>query len=202
MQLSPPFRRAIPEDAQAMAELVNMAGDGLPLYLWSKMAEPGEDAWEVGRRRARRDSGSFSYVNTVMLEQKGRPVACLIGYRLPDAPEPIDYEKMPAMFVGMQELENLAPKTWYVNVVATYPELRGKGLGTSLLSLAEDIAIDTGASGHEHHRRGFERRRPQALRANRLSRSGDAEGGQGELEKSDGKLGLACEGLLTGTVPL
>ena len=130
-----------------MAELVNMAGDGLPLYLWGKMAEPGEDAWEVGRRRARRDGGSFSYVNTVMMEQKGRPVACLIGYRLPDAPEPIAYEKMPAMFVGMQELENLAPKTWYVNVVATYPELRGKGLGTSLLSLAEDIAIDTGASG-------------------------------------------------------
>jgi ribosomal protein S18 acetylase RimI-like enzyme len=147
MQLSPPFRRATPDDAQTMAELVNMAGDGLPLYLWGKLAQPGEDAWEVGRRRARRDSGSFSYVNTVMLEQKGRPVACLIGYRLPDTPEPIDYEKMPAMFVGMQELENLAPKTWYVNVVATYPELRGKGLGTSLLSVAEDIAIDTGASG-------------------------------------------------------
>ena len=33
------------------------------------------------------------------------------------------------MFVPLQELENLAPGTWYVNVLAAYPEHRGKGHG-------------------------------------------------------------------------
>jgi hypothetical protein len=37
-----------------LAELVNHAGEGIPLYLWDQMAEPGEAAWDVGRRR---DSG-------------------------------------------------------------------------------------------------------------------------------------------------
>ena len=54
MTLDPPFRRAAIEDAPILAELVNYAGDGLPLHLWSKMAAPGESAWDVGRRRAAR----------------------------------------------------------------------------------------------------------------------------------------------------
>ena len=38
------------------------------------------------------------------------------------------------------QLEALAPGSWYLNVLATYAEHRGKGLGSALLSHAEDIA--------------------------------------------------------------
>jgi GNAT superfamily N-acetyltransferase len=100
------------------------------------MAEEGETARDVGQRRARREEGSFSYRNAIIAEEDGRPAACLIGYALPDAPEPIGYDTMPAMFVPMQELENLAPGTWYVNVLAAYPEFRGRGIGAGLLALA------------------------------------------------------------------
>ncbi|WP_119462834.1 GNAT family N-acetyltransferase [Rhodospirillaceae bacterium SYSU D60014] len=145
--LPSPFRRATPDDAQALAELINFAGEGLPLYLWESMAEPGESAWDVGRRRASRDEGSFSYRNAVVSEANGRIVACLIGYPLPEMPEPIDRSQMPAMFVPLQELENLAPGTWYVNVLATYPEDRGRGHGTALLRLAEELATACGKPG-------------------------------------------------------
>ncbi len=147
ISLNPPFRAATPEDAAALAELINFAGEGLPVYLWEKMAEPGETVWDVGRRRARREEGGFSYRNAVVVEQEGAVVASLIGYALPDAPEPIDYDEMPAMFVPVQELENLAPGTWYVNVLAAYPEQRGKGHGTALLGQAERIAAAAGKSG-------------------------------------------------------
>ena len=130
-----------------MADFVNMAGEGLPLYLWGKMAEPGESPWDVGRRRAQRDSGGFSFLNAIMLDEGQKSVACLIGYPLLEKPEPIDYATMPAMFVGMQELENLAPGTWYVNVLAADPEHRGKGYGARLLKLAEEIAADAGLGG-------------------------------------------------------
>lgn len=136
---SPPFRPAVIEDAPILAELVNYAGEGLPLYLWGKMAAAGESAWDVGRRRAARDEGSFSYRNATMIEHDGRCAGCLIGYKIPDDPEPIA-PGMPAMFVPMQELENLAPGTWYVNVLAVLPQFRGHGLGTKLLALADAIA--------------------------------------------------------------
>jgi ribosomal protein S18 acetylase RimI-like enzyme len=51
------------------------------------------------------------------------------------------------MFVPLQELENLAPGTWYVNVLAAYPEMRGQGLGTALLALADKLAADTDRRG-------------------------------------------------------
>ncbi len=145
--LEPPFRRATPDDAHALAELINFAGEGLPSYLWQQMAEPGESVWDVGRRRARREERGFSYRNAVVLERDGQVAACLIGYPLPERPEPIDYDRMPAMFVPLQELENLAPGTWYVNVLATYPEHRGSGYGTRLLELAERLATAAGSRG-------------------------------------------------------
>lgn len=147
IELGPPFRYARPDDAPALAELINFAGEGLPFYLWTNMAEPGESAWEVGRRRALREVGSFSYRNAVVVEAGGHTLASLVGYALPDVPEPIDYDQMPPMFVPLQELENLAPGTWYVNVLATYPRYRGQGYGTRLLGIADRLAAAAGRTG-------------------------------------------------------
>lgn len=147
IDLAPPFRAATPDDAAHLAEFINMAGEGLPLYLWTKMADTGEEPWAVGRQRAQRTEGGFSYKNAVVMEADGRVAAGLISYKLPDEPAPIDYDTMPAMFVPLQELENMAPGTWYLNVLATYPEFRGQGLGTRLLAVAEQLAAAAGAKG-------------------------------------------------------
>jgi ribosomal protein S18 acetylase RimI-like enzyme len=146
MIIEPPFRRATPADARALADFVHFASQGLALHLWTRAAGPGGDPWAVGRERAARESGAFSYRNAVMMELDGRPAACLIGYPLPDAAEPIAAD-MPPMFVPLQELENLAPGTWYVNVLAAYPEQRGKGCGAALLALADRIAAEGGRRG-------------------------------------------------------
>lgn len=147
IELTPPFRPGTLGDAVALTELVNFAGEGLPLYLWDRLKQPGETAWDVGRSRAAREAGSFSYRNAIVAEIDGKCAACLIGYAQPDSPEAIDYEKTPPMFVPLQELENLAPGTWYVNVLAVYPEYRGQGLGTKLLRIAEELASQSGKSG-------------------------------------------------------
>jgi len=146
IQLKPPLRPAVIDDADALAELVNYAGEGLPLYLWTTLAAPGEEAWDVGRRRAAREDGSFSYRNAVIIESEGQCAGALIGYEIPDAPEPVSPE-MPAMFVPLQELENLAPATWYVNVLAVRPQFRKLGLGTELLGVAQHTAEVLGKRG-------------------------------------------------------
>lgn len=145
-KLKPPFRHAIIDDAPVLAELVNYAGEGLPHYLWGTLAESGEDAWDVGRRRAARDDGSFSYRNAAIIERDEHCAGCLIGYEISDDPEPIA-DDMPAMFVPLQELENLVPGTWYVNVLAVRPQFRGHGLGTQLLDLADKTAQSLGKRG-------------------------------------------------------
>ena len=139
--LAPPFRQATPADAGALADFVDFASEGLALQVWSRIAGPGGDAWAVGRERARRETGSFSYRNALVVETERGIAAGLIGYPLPDQPAAIAPDT-PAMFVPLQELENLAPGSWYVNVLAAYPEHRGKGLGTALLALADDIAAE------------------------------------------------------------
>ena len=140
-------RPAKPSDADAMAQLVNMAGEGLPYYLWEKMAGDGESPWDIGRARARRDEGAFSWRNTHVIECDDRVVAALVGYPLADSPEPVDYASMPPLFAPMQELEDQAPGTWYVNVLATLPEYRGRGLGSRLLTLSQDLAVRDGSVG-------------------------------------------------------
>lgn len=57
------FRPATKTDAAVLAKLVNYAGEGMPLYLWTKLAKDGEDPWNVGRARAAREEGAFSYRN-------------------------------------------------------------------------------------------------------------------------------------------
>src|SRR5262245_36217480 len=110
IELELPFRRAAPADAAALADFVNFASHGLALYLWSRTAGPGGDPWAVGRERATREGGAFTYRNTVLMDVDGRAAAGLIGYPLADVPEPVPRD-MPAMFVPLQELENLAPGT-------------------------------------------------------------------------------------------
>lgn len=140
------FRPARIDDAAVLAELVNYAGEGLPLYLWGKLTAAGETAWDVGRQRAARETGSFSYRNATIIEHAGHAAGTLIGYAIPKVVEPMPSD-MPAMFVPLQELENLAPGTWYVNVLAVLPLYRSLGLGTEMLRLADNVGREKGCRG-------------------------------------------------------
>lgn len=139
------FRTASAEDAEALVDLILMAGDGLPEYLWQLMAEPGEDLRSVGRRRARRDEGGFSWRNALVAETPEKHViAGLLGYPLPDVPEPVELDSLPAPVRPLVALEQRVPGSWYINVVATRPEWRRQGLAQRLMKEAERQAHATG----------------------------------------------------------
>ncbi len=140
------IRIATPEDAESLVRFVGWAGEGMAELVWAGMAEPGQSVADVGHERARREEGSFSYRNAMILEDDGAPVSGIIGYSLPDDPVEIG-PGFPAAFVPLQELENMAPGHWYVNVLATVPDRRGQGLGGRLLAHAEGVAKDQGCPG-------------------------------------------------------
>ena len=156
------LRAATKSDAHHLAHLINYAGEGIPLYFWQKTAKNGEDPWEIGKSRAMREDGSFSYRNTTIAEIDGKVAGCLVTYVLDEDPEPIDYENMPPIFVPIQELEDSAPLTQYVSVLASYPEYRNLGIGSRLLEVAEDLAENRDMSlivsdGNPDARRLYER---------------------------------------------
>lgn len=139
------LRPARKEDARALAELIDIAGEGFGTYLWSQSAAPGESALDVGMRRAQRDGGGFSYRNATLAEIDGRVAGLLLGYRLADPYETGDLNALPELVRPLVELESVAPTSWYINALAAFPEYRNRGLGTLLLAEAERIARKTRA---------------------------------------------------------
>ena len=138
-------RKAKPDDAGALAYLINLAGGGLPKYLWGQMANEGENALDIGRQRAVRETGGFSYKNAIVREVEGRVAAMLLGEQLPDPYEAGDLTSIPEIVRPAIELESLAPGSWYINAIAAFPEFQSRGFGTDLLKLAEQLALGLGA---------------------------------------------------------
>jgi ribosomal protein S18 acetylase RimI-like enzyme len=141
-----PFRRATLSDVTELAELVEFASEGLALCLWTQLASAGGDPWEVGRKRVSSEIGGVSYRHALIAERAGKTIGALLGYPLPDEPEPID-RGLPALLVPLHDLMNLAPGTWYLHALAAHPEHRGGGIGTALLAQADKLAASAGAPG-------------------------------------------------------
>ena len=146
IDLPPPFRLATAADADGLVDFVDFAGEGLASHIWARNVPEGESVRDVGRRRALREEGSFSYRNAVVADEGAGAIAALIGYALSDEPEPIGPD-FPPMFVPLQELENMACGTWYVNVIAAYPDHRGQGFGTRLIEIADRLSKEVGRRG-------------------------------------------------------
>jgi ribosomal protein S18 acetylase RimI-like enzyme len=143
--LQPPLRRATRRDALALAELTDYAGHGIPGYLWSRSAEKGQPPIEVGIERVLREEANFSYRNAVVAEVDGRVAAALLAYRLPEHSY-VNLDELPDLLRPLEELEQKVPGTFYINILAAYPEYRGQGLGTTLLEAARALASEAGCN--------------------------------------------------------
>lgn len=133
------IRPASKSDAPHMCTFIDMAGNGLAGALWLDLAATGQSILEIGRSRAIRDSGDFSWRNTHILEIDGEP-AGMMGFRVPDPYHPPEVSALHRVVRPLVELEALAAGSWYLNALAIYPEFRSRGLGK-----AEALARDAGA---------------------------------------------------------
>jgi ribosomal protein S18 acetylase RimI-like enzyme len=56
----------------------------------------------------------------------------------------VNLNELPDLLRPLEELELKVPGTFYINALATYPEYRGLGLGTTLLEAAHALASEAG----------------------------------------------------------
>ncbi|WP_137702329.1 GNAT family N-acetyltransferase [Marimonas lutisalis] len=139
--LDPPFRLGRATDASALAQLINLAGEGLPEYLWAEEAGTVEAGWELGRAYQAEKAKDG---RVVVADEGDGPIAALMGYSIPEYPDPVPADA-PPLYRPMLELEALAPKSWFIESLACFPEHRGRGLGSRLLDIAVTIGRDKDA---------------------------------------------------------
>lgn len=137
------IRPARPDDALFLAKLIDIAGEGIPAWLWSRQSAPGQTPLEIGQARAARETGGFSYRNAAVAVEDGAPVGMLLSYRIEAAPDD-DPDDLPAPIAPFVALEARSVGTWYVNALAVSPGHRGRGIGRALLDFAETLAREAG----------------------------------------------------------
>lgn len=140
------IRHAQPSDARELAKLIDIAGEGLAMHLWSQSAAENQTPLEFGMNKAQNTTGGFSYRNAWIWEEETRVMGMLLAYPLDDPYVIENIHAFPEVVRPLIELEAEAPGSFYINGLATFPEFRGRGIGLQLLKLAEHKAPDFACS--------------------------------------------------------
>lgn len=133
------IRPAFKSDCRRIAEFYRISSDGVADYIWTKLAQPGEDILDVGRRRYEREGTPFSYQNCKMVELNGTVVGMLVAFPMVVAKG--DKETDPVLFPYSLLEED---QSYYICGMAVEEEQRGQGIGTMLLEEAERTAARLG----------------------------------------------------------
>ena len=142
-QSIPRIRAATVMDARNLARLINIAGEGIPNWLWTRDCIEGQTPLDVGTERATRSRGGFSFANALIEDLGDIPVGMVLSYAIDTAPDgsPDDLPPPIAPFIA---LEKQSVGTWYINALAVFAEYRGGGTGSRLLLATESLARSQG----------------------------------------------------------
>ena len=137
------IRHAGPSDARDLAKLIDIAGEGIPYWLWTRACVEGQHPLEIGMERARRTYGGFSFRNALIAELSSQPMGMVLSYAITEAP-PEDPDDLPAPIAPFVALEKLSIGTWFINALAVFDGGQNRGIGTRLIAAAEDLARANG----------------------------------------------------------
>jgi ribosomal protein S18 acetylase RimI-like enzyme len=140
------IRQATKQDCLSIAELALIAGDGIPAFFWRQAKNPGQALADVGAQKAASETENFSYRNVQLATVDDTIAGMLLAYRLPEPGNAEELTGFPEFIWPLIELERCVPGSFYLNMLATYPEFRNRGVGTRLLAYANRMAADTGCA--------------------------------------------------------
>jgi len=134
------FVPARKEDAGIIARLYQISADGVADYIWTTLAEPGEDPLDVGTRRYARTGTAFSYESCTLAKVGNEIAGMLVAFPMHvDPGAERDPDPILAPYATLEE-----DNSYYICGVALFPEFRGAGLGRRLMALAEAQARSRG----------------------------------------------------------
>ncbi|MCW8878124.1 MAG: GNAT family N-acetyltransferase [Kangiellaceae bacterium] len=134
------IRSAIKSDCHDLAELINLAGDGIPEYIWSQLADSGQLPIHIGAMRAMQETSGFSYTNAKIIEIDGKVAGGIISYQLANPYSLEDLNDYPKFIRPLIELEAEVAGSWYINAIATFKEYQSRGLATEMIKETKKLA--------------------------------------------------------------
>jgi GNAT superfamily N-acetyltransferase len=137
-----PARRS---DSRIIAELFEIASDGVASYIWSTLQAdyPDLPLLEIGRRRYEREGTPFSHQNCLLAEHEGEVRGMMHAYPV-DAPTDPSPGEQPVDPVLKPYSELEAPGSLYIAGMAVLPGFRSQGLGARFLEAARERAQELG----------------------------------------------------------
>lgn len=122
--------------------MYRISSDGVADYIWSTLAQPGEDLLDIGQRRYEREDTDFSYKNCTMAVSGDEVVGMMVAFPM-QANEDHD-EDIDPVLTPYSKLEE--PNSYYICGVAVISDQRGRGIGSRFMALAEKHALEKGFS--------------------------------------------------------
>jgi ribosomal protein S18 acetylase RimI-like enzyme len=148
------FRAATVKDCYTMAQLFQIAADGVVDYIWHTLeAEyPGLTPLQIGATRYANPDSLFSYKNAIFAEQKGEITGMMLTFPIepagaeaaatPPSEFPAPKDSAEPDVLAPYALEK--PDTWYICALAVFPEFRNQGIGTQFIQQAHHQAAARG----------------------------------------------------------
>jgi GNAT superfamily N-acetyltransferase len=133
-------------DAAGLAVLADIAGHGLPSWLWHRAREKEgyNSVMEVGRERVLSDDHVLSHRQMTAAKVDGELAGMLLDYALNEPNSVTDIAESGPVIGPLLKLENRVSGSWYVNMLAVFRQFRGQGIGRKLLGEAERRAMAEG----------------------------------------------------------
>jgi ribosomal protein S18 acetylase RimI-like enzyme len=137
------FRSAVRADAREIARLFQISSEGASDYIWSQIAEPGQDLLDVGAIRYARDDVDFSYQNCLIAEADGQVIGMMHSYAMRQ--DPLAVPTTDPVLAPYADME--VPDTLYISSLALHEGWRNRGLGKQFLTHAQERADRLGLNG-------------------------------------------------------
>ncbi len=129
------FRPAIKADCRTIAKLYSISSDGVSDYIWTKLAEPGEDIIDVGQRRYEQEDSVFSYKNCTVATCGKQVIGMLVAFPFFSSEGEEELDPILAPYNRLEE-----DNSFYICSMSVLPEFRGQGIGHKFLMIAERLA--------------------------------------------------------------
>ena len=127
------YRAAVKQDARRIAQLYSVASDGVSDYIWSKLAQPGDNLLDIGQQRYERRNTPFSFENCLVAElEVPEVIAVLLAFEMKADNDYVETDPVLKPFWLLEE-----PDSFYIAGVAVDARYRRLGIGGMLLEMAE-----------------------------------------------------------------
>ena len=131
------IRPARPDDLGAMPELFRAASNGASDYFVKQMGEADDSPLQSFERMFCDPDGDYSYTKCWIAEIDGHTVGIINGVPVGDKYDAGELNEDP-VFHPFLELE--MPNSWCLQILSVSPKARKLGIGSRLISLAEEEA--------------------------------------------------------------